>query len=351
MQESHPYDTIVVHPGLYKQKVLCEWPLKLVSLGVHTSPLPAGPAVPHIAPVDAAGPSTSRALAGAGAGVEPSGPPALPCALSSGTVTFWQERPPVVLCNCDTVCLSGLTLRVSHASHEYSSVAYGPDGRSVTLDACHVMGHTGLRIPYSLDPLRVLRLNLLRCVIEGAKDGLSGVTALSGQLTMRECCVHDCTYGIEVNRDGHASVHNTDLCFTECALVCEGHVALTHCRAWANTATWQGRATLASCEAHSRQHERCIILVCTGRRRLGVPRVCTSQYARQGSARWIGDNRGRAAGPLVMEDDSERPAMGSAAAAPAGVAASARAGICTGLQADCVAWSEADDSTEGAPQP
>lgn len=67
------------------------------------------------------------------------------------------------------------------------------------------------------------------------------MTAVSGQLNMRECCVHDCTYGIEVNRDGHASVHNTDVCFTECALVCEGHVALTHCRVWANVATWQGR--------------------------------------------------------------------------------------------------------------
>lgn len=167
LQEAHPYDTIVLHPGLYKHKVLCDWPLKLVSLGVHKNPLPTKPPAPRIEPAaDAAGPSTSAAPTRASAEDVPSGPPALPCALSSGTVTFWQERPPVVLCNCDTVCLSGLTLRVSHASHEYSSVAYGPDGRSVTLDACHVMGHTGLRIPYALDPLRVLRLNLLRCVIE-----------------------------------------------------------------------------------------------------------------------------------------------------------------------------------------
>jgi hypothetical protein len=76
--------------------------------------------------------------------------------------------------------------------------------------------------------------------LQSVREGLSGVTAVSGQLLMDECCVHDCTYGLEVGRDGHASIHSTDICFTECALICEGHAALKNCRVWANVATWQG---------------------------------------------------------------------------------------------------------------
>lgn len=49
-----------------------------------------------------------------------------------------------------------------------------------------------------------------------------------------------------------------------------------------------------------------------------------------------------------MEDDSERPETALAAPSPGGIAASGRAGICNGLQAECVAWSEADGSTAGA---
>lgn len=78
--------------------------------------------------------------------------------------------------------------------------------------------------------------------VQGVKGGLSGVTAVSGQLRMDRCSVHDCTYGVEVGRDGHAQLRNTDVCFTECALMCEGHMALTHCAIWANVAAWHGRA-------------------------------------------------------------------------------------------------------------
>jgi hypothetical protein len=67
------------------------------------------------------------------------------------------------------------------------------------------------------------------------------VTAVSGQLLMSDCSVHDCTYGIEVGVDGHANLERTSICFcSECALMCEGHMRLNKCHVWANVSAWQG---------------------------------------------------------------------------------------------------------------
>ena len=78
-----------------------------------------------------------------------------------------------MLVNADAVCLAGVTVRVGHASHEYSSVAYGTEARSITMEACHVMGGTGLRIPLPVDSLRILLLNLHGCVVEVRADATS----------------------------------------------------------------------------------------------------------------------------------------------------------------------------------
>ena len=151
-QAAKPYDTIVLHPGLYKQRVLGATPMKLISSSLY-NPLQSCPKPP-------------AAACGASPQAWQSGPGALSPALSSSAVTLWQERPPVVLSNSDTMCLVGVTIRVAHASHEYSSVAYGSDGRSITLECCQLMGGTGLRVPFSVDPLRILLLNLRGCVIQ-----------------------------------------------------------------------------------------------------------------------------------------------------------------------------------------
>lgn len=80
---------------------------------------------------------------------------------------------------------------------------------------------------------------------QDVKAGLSGVTVVSGQLDMTACTIHDCSYGIEVGVDAHACISDSSICFTECALMCEGHMALTGCKIWGNVATWHGCATLA----------------------------------------------------------------------------------------------------------
>lgn len=81
---------------------------------------------------------------------------------------------------------------------------------------------------------------------QDVKAGLSGVTVVSGQLDMNACTLHDCSYGIEVGVDAHACITNSSICFTECALMCEGHMALTGCKIWGNVATWHGCATPTS---------------------------------------------------------------------------------------------------------
>jgi hypothetical protein len=181
MQKARPYDTIVLDPGLYKQRILCTIPLKFIAKVLHASPRCVPPMLlseshcltasryscATTSPQNGALPLEGAGDDGAdGAEAWPSGPPPLPPPLTSAAVTFWQERPPVVLCNCDTICLAGMTIRVAHASHEYSSIAYGSEGRAITMEACHVMGGTGLRIPYAIDPLQVLLLSLRSCVIE-----------------------------------------------------------------------------------------------------------------------------------------------------------------------------------------
>lgn len=75
--------------------------------------------------------------------------------------------------------------------------------------------------------------------IQGVKGGLSGVCVLSGQLIMEDSSVHDCTFGLEIQEDGHALLDRTSISFcTECALVCEGHTMMKECRVFACTAAW-----------------------------------------------------------------------------------------------------------------
>ena len=205
MQVALPYDTLVLHPGLYKQRILCEVPLKIVAAshlqppvchaeadsaaadtGQGSAPSPAAPAAaaaalaspqePAQSGRDCASPvrtgigvlTASARLRLAAHSKEPCTERMMPSAapLSSAAVTLWQERPPVLLSNTDACCLVGVTVRVAHASHEYSSVAYGTEGRSIVMRQCHIMGGTGLRVPYHVDPLRVLLLNLQECVIQ-----------------------------------------------------------------------------------------------------------------------------------------------------------------------------------------
>ena len=79
----------------------------------------------------------------------------------------------------------------------------------------------------------------MRCV-QGVKAGLSGVCVLSGQLEMMNCSIHDCTYGIEVQEDGHAYLERTSISFcTACAMVCEGHSMLKQCQVFACSAAWE----------------------------------------------------------------------------------------------------------------
>ena len=131
-----PYDTVVLPPGMYKQRVLCSKPVKLISQASWLSS-------DHDQNVKATG-ST----------------------ITAETVIFWQERAPAILVNADAVCLHNITVKVEAAAHEYSSVAYGPCGRAITMKQCTVMGSTGLRVPYTLDPLTVLLLKMQGCTIQ-----------------------------------------------------------------------------------------------------------------------------------------------------------------------------------------
>jgi hypothetical protein len=214
VQAANPYDTLVLYPGLYKQRVLCEMPVKIISLAMHTNPealhapgrttaftcsalalrdstqlLPTHSLGCGGAGTSASGGGAGAAQAPAAAGARPCGPPPLAPPLTSSAVTFWQERPPVLLSNTDAVCLTGLTIRVANASHEYSSVAYGSDGRAITLEACHVMGGTGLRIPYSVDPLRILLLSLRSCVVQ-VRTLAVDPCRLEGPTAIVPCDVH-----------------------------------------------------------------------------------------------------------------------------------------------------------------
>jgi hypothetical protein len=75
--------------------------------------------------------------------------------------------------------------------------------------------------------------------VQGIKGGLSGVCVLSGQLFMADSSIHDCTYGVEVQEDGHAFLERTSISFcTEHALVCEGHAMLKRCQVFANLSAW-----------------------------------------------------------------------------------------------------------------
>jgi hypothetical protein len=131
-----PYDTVVLAPGMYKQRVLCSRPVKLISQAAWLSN-------DHARHVKATG-----------------------SAITAESVIFWQERAPAILVNADAVCLQNLTVKVEAAAHEYSSVAYGPDGRAITMRQCTVMGCTGLRIPYTLDPLTQLLLRMEGCTVQ-----------------------------------------------------------------------------------------------------------------------------------------------------------------------------------------
>lgn len=122
---------------MYKERVLCEIPVRLVG-------------------------SAPASSANSAAAVDRPTPAAV---VNGGAVIFWQERAPAILVNADTCYCENIIVRVVHASHEYSCVAYGPNARSVTLDGCNIMGGTGLRIPYSVDPLRLLHLSMHNCVV------------------------------------------------------------------------------------------------------------------------------------------------------------------------------------------
>ena len=131
-----PYDTVVLPAGMYKQRVLCSKPVKLISQA-------SWHARDHDQHVKTTGSS-----------------------ITADTVIFWQERAPAILVNADAVCLHNITVKVEAAAHEYSSVAYGPCGRAITMKQCTVMGSTGLRVPYTLDPLTVLLLKMQGCTIQ-----------------------------------------------------------------------------------------------------------------------------------------------------------------------------------------
>jgi hypothetical protein len=133
-----PYDTVVLPPGMYKQRALCSKPVKLIS-------------------------QTSWQSKDHDQQVKPTG-----SSITSDSVIFWQERAPAILVNADSVCLHNITVKVEAGAHEYSSVAYGPDGRAITMKQCTVLGSTGLRVPLSLDPLTQLLLRMEGCTIQVA---------------------------------------------------------------------------------------------------------------------------------------------------------------------------------------
>lgn len=137
LQEVRPFDTIFLAPGMYKERVLCEVPVRLIG---RTSP-----------------PSACGTLT--------TDQPHAAAAVDGNAVILWQERAPAVLVNADACSFSNIIVRVVHASHEYSCVAYGPNARCITLQGCSIMGGTGLRIPYSVDPLRLLQLHMRKCVV------------------------------------------------------------------------------------------------------------------------------------------------------------------------------------------
>jgi hypothetical protein len=75
--------------------------------------------------------------------------------------------------------------------------------------------------------------------VQGIKDGLSGLCVLSGQVIISDSSIHDCTYGVEVQEDGHAYLERSTISFcTECALVCEGHSMLNRCQIFANSSAF-----------------------------------------------------------------------------------------------------------------
>lgn len=123
---------------MYKERVLCEVPVRLVGRG--STP-----------PADYAATPFEQANSAA--------------AVDGDAVILWQERAPAVLVNAESCYCQNITIRVVHASHEYSCIAYGPNARSITLVGCSIMGGTGLRIPYSVDPLRLLQLSMHKCVV------------------------------------------------------------------------------------------------------------------------------------------------------------------------------------------
>jgi hypothetical protein len=133
-----PYDTIVLPPGVYKQRALCSKPVKLISQASWQSQ------------------DRNQQCKAIGS------------CITSDSVIFWQERAPAVLVNADAVCLQHLTFKVEAAAHEYSCVAYGPVGRAITMKQCTVLGSTGLRVPFSLDPLSQLLLRMEGCTIQVA---------------------------------------------------------------------------------------------------------------------------------------------------------------------------------------
>lgn len=88
------YDTVVLPPGMYKQRVLCSKPVKLISAASWQSR-------DHGKQVKATGSS-----------------------ITADSVIFWQERAPAILVNADVACLHNITVKVEASAHEYSSVAY-----------------------------------------------------------------------------------------------------------------------------------------------------------------------------------------------------------------------------------
>jgi hypothetical protein len=100
LQEIQPYDTVVLSPGMYKQRVLCDKPVKLISQSEWDRKCTSEDA------------PDARSL-------------------TSQSVVFWQERAPAILVNAEAACLHNVAVRVEGASHEYSCVAYGPHARCV----------------------------------------------------------------------------------------------------------------------------------------------------------------------------------------------------------------------------
>lgn len=152
LQEVKAYDTVILDPGMYKERVLCEVPIRLIGRGSSS-------------PVDGAATALEQ--------------PKCAASVDGDAVILWQERAPAVLVNADSCYCQNIVMRVVHASHEYSCIAYGPNARSVTLEGCSIMGGTGLRIPYSVDPLRLLQLSMRKCVVRVRCDQSSLLKAFA----------------------------------------------------------------------------------------------------------------------------------------------------------------------------